>query len=524
MTNPYQYSDLGAGTLGTSSITSSVTTFAPATGATAATFPQSGPFDIRISQSGNVELATVGATTGGSSPTWSSITRGIGTPVAIGPFAFTAGAVITQVLTEEGLTQMPLAGDATGPANASTIFSLAAGLITVAATTAALIFGATTNPSISQTGAAAAAVDAGSAGLGMAIVAQPGEQTTRDGGAGGNGGGLWLSGGPAGDAGHGGTLGSAGPVYIGLIDGGAGSLLFAPATKLDNLQNWGQWGNQPANISGYQITMQWDAGNPYAASTILEQCTVNSVLAPCVTFNAGGNSAADLALSDQGGLLISTSFNAGVASFNVGNTPSIVFAPSSISYSNSVNPNVAANQNVSWTYAAQATQSTANGATGAAVLQEAQPGQPATGAGHAGGKGGDTLVYLAPGGTGTADAGASGNFAVVGDAGPVFSMGYAAHNAFTTVTFATTGTTTVTPLQGEFERIVLSSSTTAANTILALPNTNGEWHIDTSQVTLGATFTLTFSSGSASCPAISSLTADDIYIVSSRGGNTIACK
>lgn len=379
---------------------------------------------------------------------------------------------------------------------------------------------------ITQNATIAAAVDAGVTASLFTLQAASGQTTTRDGGAAGSGAPLWVASGNPGIAGHAGTAGTPGQLTFALGDA---SVIQIPNTSTlqaatDNVMQWGIWANQPANVNAYQLTMQWDAGNPFLASTILQQCTVNSVLAPCVTFNAGGTSVPDLALSDQGGLLISTPFNSGVASFNVGNTPSIVFAPSSISYSNSVNPNVAANQNVSWTYAAQATQSTANGATGAAVLQEAQPGQPATGAGHAGGKGGDTLVYLAPGGTGTADAGASGNFAVVGDAGPVFSMGYAAHNAFTTVTFATTGTTTVTPLQGEFERIVLSSSTTAANTILALPNTNGEWHIDTSQVTLGATFTLTFSSGSASCPAISSLTADDIYIVSSRGGNTIACK
>ncbi len=425
MTNPYQYSDLGAGTLGTSSITNSVTTFAPTSGATAATFPQAGPFDIRISQSGNVELATVGATTGGTSPTWSSITRGIGTPVAIGPFAFTSGAVITQVLTEEGLTKMPLGGDATGPANASTIYSLAAGLITIGTTTAALLFGSTTTPSITQTTVTTAAVDAGAVGQGAVVQAQNGQGTTRDGGAAGNGGSLWLGTGNAGVAGHNGTAGTPGILYMALGDGAvleiASTTTFGAVT--DNVMTWGPWGNQPAAVQAYTVASVFDGGNADLTTATLQQ--LPGTIYPALEFNSGAASTADVCIYDNGyRALAFDDCNGNFAlQFPSNGSGTFVMGMAGITFNPGLSSNVNANANFPFAYAAQS--SVSSGAVvGGAVSFAPQPGQATTGNNTAGAGGAWSSVGAIGGAsTGTTTAaiggagGANSNVAGAGGAG-----------------------------------------------------------------------------------------------------------
>jgi hypothetical protein len=88
-------------------------------------------------------------------------------------------------------------------------------------------------------------------------------------------------------------------------------------------------------------------------------------------------------------------------------------------------------------------------------------------------------------------------------------------------TVATTGgTLSLTQAQYQYG-VVRLSGTLASNLTVVLPNATGTWEFSTSLLTLGA-FTVTFSSGSASTAAVSSVsTTSQIFRVMTYGSNSI---
>ena len=515
-------------------------------------FPSSAPFDILVAAEGanTAEIMTVtGSVSSGTGAGW-DVTGAQGSPTATSASNHASGATVTAVLTVNALTSLPLSGDVTGAANSSTVFALAAGVITIAATTAALLFGSGATPSIRQAPMAATTAGNGAAGTMMTEQAQDGQNTTKNGADGGTGGTLWLGGGNPGTQGDGGQIGLVGPVILANGDAAAVELLngsvFQPIA--DGVVSLGQCGtNNWSNVCSEGLKFNFDAGGGSTYGQAYIQMRngnlngYNGYFWPLTTANlpilsfysaqesatAGdfllvdnlgdemefGTSAGDILVSMQGATSaapISATGNISIGASAIQFTP----MPNSNNYLN-------ANQQVGILYPAQASAGSASGAAGGHIIEQAQPGQACSGSGHTCGAGGILKLYETAGGSASssATAGAAGGVGIYTSGGTLLSYwGPTHYEATVSVTVATSGTTTLSATQLQYSRWITNAPTLAGSASIAFGNNHVSGILNLSGLTFsGQTLTISCGSGTVTRTAMT----NPLLMIECDGSNHI---
>ena len=421
-----------------------------------------------------------------------------------------SGARVTFVLTVEGLATMAMFGDVTGPANATTIYSLAAAVVAVTAITGAFVYTSGGTPSIRQTPATATTSTSGSPGTTMTIQAQDGQGTTKGGADGGNGAILWLAGGNPGSKGDGGQPGLPGPVILGNGDSGVLELLnsttFEPLAS--NTLSLGTSSNQFYDVGSSNLSVYSDAGSGnvgtmrmgmvplwYAPGSATQQMM-------CVQMNAASGSyigigsdsdmmlcdnSSELYIADSAGHL-GFDINVGTSSTNIGTL--LHLTPTNNSQINS-------NQNMVIDYPVLATAGSANGLVGGNFTLSPQPGEPCSGSGHTCGAGGNLQLQFVAGGTASssATAGAVGSVQILNQAGTVIESWGATHYMTPiSVTVAASGTTTLSAAQLQYTSWTASTVTLTGAATIAFGNNKVTGILNLAGITFSGQ-TLTFSCG-----------------------------
>ena len=520
-----QYADK-ATTTTTASMTSGATSMSVTS---AALFPSSAPYDIGVDVGGNYEIMTV--TAGAGTTTW-TVTRGQGTPNATTAVAHASGVTVTAVLTSAGLKALPMGGDVTGPASATTIYALAAGAIAVAA--AAFTFSAGGGaPVITQAPKAAATVAPAAAGSAMWIIAQQG-QSAGGGIDGGNGADLNLGGGTGGVSDAGGQTGLPGAVR--LRSGDADVLdLTSSSTLVPNVAsalNLGSFQSPLLSVFSSSVLGNFDAGttNPaYVAigNTSMTPTGGSAGPLPFIGFNVGTDLHAatggyspygDINIVDYyGRLAIVDGYGSTLYQF-VNNELDIVATTINLW------PNLgglwATNAAVTMSGNPMASTSSATGTAGGLFTISGQPGQNSTGAAHNGGAGGGVMLKMPAGGTsGSATAGAVGPIEIANPSGTVIEYWGATHyHVASAITVPTSGTVTLSAAQLQFLYWTTSTVTLVGATTIAIGNNHVSARLNLSGITFsGQTLTLSCGTGTKALTAIT----NPIWLVECDGSNHI---
>lgn len=445
------------------------------------------------------------------------------------------GATVTFVLDTDGLTNLPLAGDATGTVSASTIYALAAGAITVAA--ASILFGASSSTGFAIGQATLAAVDGGNGANAVAASVQAPNGQGSNLGDGGNGASLYLG---SGNGGYGGNAnGAPGSLFLDIGDaavveltGTAAAPVFQPlATSTVGLGSaTNGWGSLYVTVDG--------GGNLGMISMgVTDNTAVGGVWEPYISLlnpalslsNGLGdvnilNEYKTFAITDPAySVAFEASYNS-VPAGAAGGYGYILIGGSTIIFQPALNTSYApASQDGGIYYLAQASTSSASGVKGASIVYTAQPGQPATGASHNGGAGGGVDLQMPAGGTsGSATAGATGTVNVKTASGTVVqSWGATPSPGVATVGIdAGGGTFTLSATQLQEPVILLTAATMADAGTVAFGNNAGAWEVIETNIILNSqTFKFTCGSGSVSK---TSFTGNICRIIcNARGSNTI---